>query len=116
MHRVYSAEKGTGSMVSDHGQKGPDHGVGVDPSLLNFGPLEIFRGFCRRIFVGKSAQKNPPGESPAKSSKIDTTKSPTLSGTDMTGRPGYRTVDLNGGSYVSHLSPTPRRPLVLYFV
>ena len=48
----------------------------------------IFRGFfflsrrissfCRRIFsphfVGQSAQKNPPGKSPAKSSKVYTTK------------------------------------------
>ena len=37
----------------------------------------FFRGFSRRIFSpGKSAQKNPPGKSPAKSSKIDTTKIP----------------------------------------
>ena len=40
----------------------------------------FFRGFCRRIFllilVGKRAQKNPPGKSPAKSSKIYTTKIP----------------------------------------
>ena len=39
------------------------------------------RGFCRRIFSphfcgGKSAQKNPPGKSPAKSSRIYTTKIP----------------------------------------
>ena len=38
------------------------------------------RGFCRRvfllIFVGKSAQKNPPGKSPAKPSKVYTTKIP----------------------------------------
>ena len=37
-----------------------------------------FRGFSRRIFsphfCGKSAQKNPPGKSPGKSSKIYTTK------------------------------------------
>ena len=31
-------------------------------------------GFFLLIFVGKSAQKNPPGKSPAKSSKIYTTK------------------------------------------
>ena len=40
----------------------------------------FFRGFSRRIFllifVGKSAQKNPPRKSPAKSSKILTTKIP----------------------------------------
>ena len=40
----------------------------------------FFRGFSRRIFplifVGKSAQKNPPGKSPAKSSKFYTTKIP----------------------------------------
>ena len=38
----------------------------------------FFRGFSRRIFsphfCGKSAQKNPPGKSPRKSSKIYTTK------------------------------------------
>ena len=33
-------------------------------------------GFFLLIFVGKSAQKNPPGKSPAKSSKIYTTKIP----------------------------------------
>ena len=41
----------------------------------------FFRGFSRRIFsrhfVGKSAQKNPPAKSLAKSSKRFTTKSPT---------------------------------------
>ena len=40
----------------------------------------FFRGFRRRIlsphFCGKSAQKNPPGKSPAKSSKIYTAKIP----------------------------------------
>ena len=33
-------------------------------------------GFFLLIFVGKSAQKNPPGKSPAKSSKFYTTKIP----------------------------------------
>ena len=40
----------------------------------------FFYGFCRRNvsphFCGKSAQKNPPGKSPAKSSNIVTTKIP----------------------------------------
>ena len=60
------------------------------------GPPDFFRGFCRRIFSpricggksarrrifsprfcgGKSAQKNPPGKSLAKSSKICATKIP----------------------------------------
>ena len=42
-----------------------------------FGLPVIFRGFCRRIFSflwRKSAQKNPPGKSPAKTSKICTTR------------------------------------------
>ena len=49
--------------------------------IFIFGPLEFFAdfvaGFFFLILVGKSAQKNPPGKSPAKSSNIYTTKSPT---------------------------------------
>ena len=41
----------------------------------NFFP-DFLAGFFLLIFVGKSAQKNPPGKSPAKSSKIYTTKIP----------------------------------------
>ena len=45
-----------------------------------FGPPDFFAdflaGFFLLIFVGKSAQKNPPAKSPAKSSKIYTTKIP----------------------------------------
>ena len=37
---------------------------------------DFVAGFFLLIFVGKSAQKNPPGKSPAKSSKIYTTKIP----------------------------------------
>ena len=46
--------------------------------IFIFGPPDFFAdflaGFFRLIFVGKSAQKNPPGKSPQKSSKIYTTK------------------------------------------
>ena len=45
-----------------------------------FEPQDFFAGFVARIFLlilwGKSAQKNPPRNSPAKSSKTHTTKSP----------------------------------------
>ena len=45
-----------------------------------FGPpdfsADFLAGFFLLIFVGKSAQKNPPGKSPAKSSKNYTTKIP----------------------------------------
>ena len=45
-----------------------------------FGPPDFFTdfvvGFVLLIFVGKSGQENPPGKSPAKSSKIYTTKIP----------------------------------------
>ena len=44
-----------------------------------FEPPDFFAGFVAGfflIFVGKSAQKNPPGKSPTKSSKIYTTKIP----------------------------------------
>ena len=46
--------------------------------IFIFEPPDFFAdflaGFFLLIFVGKSAQKNPPGKSPAKSSKIYTTK------------------------------------------
>ena len=46
--------------------------------IFIFGPPDFFAdfvaGFFLLIFVGKSAQKNPPGKSPAESSKIYTTK------------------------------------------
>ena len=46
--------------------------------IFIFGPPDFFAdfvaGFFLLIFVGKSAQKNPPGKSPAKSSKFYTTK------------------------------------------
>ena len=46
--------------------------------IFIFGPPDFFAdflaGFFLLIFVGKSAQKNPPGKSPGKSSKIYTTK------------------------------------------
>ena len=39
-------------------------------------PADFLAGFFLLIFVGKSAQKNPPGKSPAKSSKNYTAKIP----------------------------------------
>ena len=46
--------------------------------IFIFGPPDFFAdflaGFFLLIFVGKSGQKNPPGKSPGKSSKIYTTK------------------------------------------
>ena len=48
--------------------------------IFIFEPPDFFAdfvaGFFLLIFVGKSAQKNPPGKSPGKSSKIYTTKNP----------------------------------------
>ena len=48
--------------------------------IFIFGPPDFFAdfvaGFFLLIFVGKSAQKNPPGKFPAKSSKTYTTKIP----------------------------------------
>ena len=43
---------------------------------LYFWAAGFLAGFFRLIFVGKSAQKNPPGKSPEKSSKNYTTKIP----------------------------------------
>ena len=48
--------------------------------IFIFEPPDFFpdfvAGFFLLIFAGKSAQKNPPGKSPAKSSKTYTTKIP----------------------------------------
>ena len=48
--------------------------------IFIFGPPDFFAdvvaGFFLLIFVGKSAQTNPPGKSPAKSSKIYHNKNP----------------------------------------
>ena len=57
---------------------GPVHGRTDFSRIFIFGPPDFFAdflaGFFLLIFVGKSAQKNPPGKSPGKSSKIYTTK------------------------------------------
>ena len=44
--------------------------------ILIFEPPDLVAGFFLLIFVGKSAQKNPPGKSPTKSTKFYTTKIP----------------------------------------
>ena len=66
--------------------KFPCEKLGSDFGRMDFsriffvGPPDFFAdfvaGFFLLIFVGKSGQKNPPGKSPAKSSKIYTTKIP----------------------------------------
>ena len=57
---------------------GSDFGRTDFSRIFIFGPPDPFAdflaGFFLLIFVGKSAQKNPPGKSPRKSSKIYTTK------------------------------------------
>ena len=57
---------------------GPAFGRTDFSRIFIFEPPDFFAdflvGFCLLIFVGKSAQKNPPGKSPGKSSKIYTTK------------------------------------------
>ena len=57
---------------------GSDSGRTDFSRIFIFEPPDFFAdflaGFFPLIFVGKRAQKNPPGKSPAKSSKIDTTK------------------------------------------
>ena len=59
---------------------GSDSGRTDFSRIFIFGPPVFFAdfvaGFFLLIFVGKSAQKNPPGKIPAKSSKIYTTKIP----------------------------------------
>ena len=59
---------------------GSDFGRTDFSRIFIFGPPDFFvdfvAGFFLLIFVGKSGQKNPPGKSPAKSSKIYTTKIP----------------------------------------
>ena len=57
---------------------GPAFGRTDFSRIFNFEPpdfvADFLAGFFLLIFVGKSAQKNPPGKSPRKSSKIYTTK------------------------------------------
>ena len=57
---------------------GPAFGRTDFSRIFIFEPPDFFAdflaGFFLLIFVGKSAQKNPPGKSPAKSSEIYTTK------------------------------------------
>ena len=57
---------------------GPAFGRTDLSRIFIFEPPDFFAdflaGFFLLIFVGKSAQKNPPGKSPGKSSKIYTTK------------------------------------------
>ena len=57
---------------------GPAFGRTDFSQIFIFEPPDFFAdflaGFFLLIFVGKSAQKNPPGKSPGKSSKIYTTK------------------------------------------
>ena len=81
--------------LSNHLQESPGPGPKIAKSLRKslFGPAfgrmdfsrififeppdffaDFLAGFFLLIFVGKSAQKNPPGKSPGKSSKIYTTK------------------------------------------
>ena len=59
---------------------GPVHGRTDFSRIFIFEPPDFFAdflaGFFLLIFVGKSAQKNPPRKSPGKSSKIYTTKIP----------------------------------------
>ena len=58
---------------------GPAFGRMDFSRIFVFEPPDFFAGFLAGlfllIFVGKSAQKNPPGKSPGKSSKIYATKS-----------------------------------------
>ena len=57
---------------------GPAFGRTDVSRIFIFEPPDFFAdflgGFILLIFVGKSAQKNPPGKSPGKSSKFYTTK------------------------------------------
>ena len=67
-------------VVGSCGQQilGPAFGRADFSRIFIFEPPDFFAdflaGFFLLIFVGKSAQKNPPGKSPGKSSKIYTTK------------------------------------------
>ena len=58
--RVYSAQRGIETMVSDYG---PDHGVGVDPSLLSIAPTAP-QGHKHRVTIWKTLGKilRTPGE------------------------------------------------------
>ena len=75
-----------------------------------FWAAEFFRGFSRRIFSphfcgGKSAQKNPPGKSPAKSSKVYTTKILQHISADCPGQKTLRRRNSLSGSVFSTAGP-----------
>ena len=75
-------QKWSESVISGRSSKllGPAMGRTDFSRIFIFGPPDFFAdfvaGFFLLIFVGKSAQKNPPGKSPAKSSKIYATRIP----------------------------------------
>ena len=75
--RMLAGSQETSRTTSPH-LLGPAFGRTDFSRIFIFEPPDFFAdflaGFFLLIFVGKSAQKNPPGKSPAKSSKIYTTK------------------------------------------
>ena len=76
---------------------GPAFGRTDFSRIFIFEPPDFFAdflaGFFLLIFVGKSAQKNPPGKSPGKSSKIYTTNILQHISADCPGQPFPRTPD-----------------------
>ena len=69
--RVRAALRITNCIAIQPQLLGSDFGRADFSRIFLFEPPDFFRGFCGRIFsphfCGKSAQKNPPGKSPAKS-------------------------------------------------
>ena len=72
------APENPGKLLKKCNLLGSDFGRTDFSRIFIFGPPDFFAdflaGFFLLIFVGKSAQKNPAGKSPRKSSKICTTK------------------------------------------
>ena len=89
--------------------------------VTDFGPPDVFADFVAGclllIIVGKSAQKNlqeNPRQNPLKfiydknsRQRLSAEGAGQNSGTDMTGRPGCRTMEMIGGSSAQYLACTP---------
>ena len=108
--RTTTPERGGKRIVREGGPKplflGPAFGRMDFSRIFIFEPPDFFAdflaGFFCLIFVGKSAQKNPPGKSPGKSSKIYKTKILQHISADC---PGVQNPFLGGVSFVRFSSP-----------
>ena len=96
---------------------GPAFGRTDFSRIFIFEPPDFFAdflaGFFLLIFVGKSAQKNPPGKSPGKSSKIYTAKILRHISADCPGQLIARSGVFCRGGLVEHRLAQPSVPIIV---